>query len=73
MRKNLAYYPDGVVDTCIIVVALFKNPLYTEAIDFLAKVLDGLFNSFSTFLLFLHVVKAYIAEPRELCSWWFET
>jgi len=35
----LAYYPDGVVDVCIIVVSLFKNPLREKAVELLSDIL----------------------------------
>lgn len=39
LRENSVYYPDGVVDTCIIVFSLFYNPLYELAVEFISKIL----------------------------------
>jgi predicted nucleic acid-binding protein len=39
LRESWLYYPDGVVDTCVIVVSLFRNPLHGKAMEFLPEVL----------------------------------
>jgi len=39
LRENSAHYPDGVVDTCIIVVSLFHNPLYELSVEFISRIL----------------------------------
>jgi len=39
LRGSWVLYPDGVLDTCIIVVTLFDNPLYHKGVEFLSYVL----------------------------------
>jgi len=68
LRENSAYYPDGVVDTCIIVASLFSNPLYKLAVEFISKILAQEVNAaipLTSILGATHIVTRYLRIPFE--------
>jgi hypothetical protein len=63
LGENSAYYPDGVVDTCIIVVSLFYNPLYELAVEFISKILAREVNAaipLTSIIGATHIVTRYL-------------
>jgi hypothetical protein len=68
LRENSAYYPDGVVDTCIIVASLFPNPLYKLAVEFVSKILAQEVSAaipLTSIIGATHVVTRYLRIPFE--------
>ena len=68
LGENSAYYPDGVVDICIIVVSLFYNPLYELAVEFISKILAREVNAaipLTSIIGATHIVTRYLRIPFE--------
>lgn len=66
--ESSVYYPEGVIDTCIIAVSLFRSPLYEESVVFLSKVLSQEIRAaipLTSIIGAIHIVTRYLRFPLD--------